>query len=63
MPTYLFECLACRMVVSQIRSVSQRDDSIKCPKCEMIMFRRLDFAGTKFNGDGFYSTDKRRDQK
>jgi len=58
MPTYLFECLGCRLVVSQVRSVATRDDRMACPKCDLTMARRLDFGGVEFKGKGFYSTDK-----
>lgn len=60
MPTYLFECIPCRIVLSQVRSVAHRDDVIRCSKCESVMYRRLDFGGTQFKGSGFYSTDKDR---
>lgn len=59
MPTYVFECIPCKMVISQVRSVAQRDDVMRCTKCEAAMFRRLDFQGSHFKGEGFYSTDKR----
>ena len=61
MPTYDYECRACKHSFSQFQSM--KDDPIKvCPKCKKKKVERLIGAGAGilFKGSGFYVTDYRK---
>lgn len=60
MPTYEYECDACRHRFEQYQSI--KDNALKkCPKCAKNKLRRLlgGGAGILFKGTGFYQTDYR----
>ena len=60
MPTYDYECDACRYTFEVFQSIT---DSVKrkCPECGKPKLRRLigGGAGFLFKGSGFYATDYR----
>ena len=61
MPTYDYECKACKHTFSQFQSM--KDEAIKiCPKCKKKKVERLIGAGAGilFKGSGFYVTDYRK---
>lgn len=59
MPTYEYECLACRHVFEYFQSM--KDEPIKtCPACKGEVKRLIGAgAGFIFKGSGFYQTDYR----
>jgi putative FmdB family regulatory protein len=62
MPTYDYECDACKHCFEEFQSMS--DDVLKkCPKCKKKKLRRLIGTGAAiiFKGSGFYQTDYRSD--
>jgi putative FmdB family regulatory protein len=62
MPTYDYECDACRHKFEEFQSFSA--EVLKtCPKCKKKKLRRLFGAGAAvvFKGSGFYTTDYRSD--
>ena len=60
MPTYEYECDACRHRFEQFQSITA-DALRKCPKCGKQRLRRLIGIGGAviFKGGGFYETDYR----
>ncbi len=61
MPTYDYECNACKHRFEKFQSMSA-NPSRKCPKCGRMKLRRLigGGAGIIFRGSGFYETDYKR---
>ncbi len=60
MPTYDYECDACKHKFEEFQNMS--DELLtKCPKCKKKKLRRLFGAGAAivFKGSGFYQTDYR----
>ena len=62
MPTYDYECDACRHKFEHFQSITDAK-LVKCPKCKKKKLRRLIGAGAAivFKGTGFYQTDYRSD--
>ena len=62
MPTYDYECDACKHCFEEFQSMS--DEVLKkCPQCKKKKLRRLIGTGAAiiFKGAGFYQTDYRSD--
>src|SRR5439155_19825741 len=62
MPTYDYECDACKHCFEEFQSMS--DEVLKkCPQCKKKKLRRLIGTGAAiiFKGSGFYQTDYRSD--
>jgi putative FmdB family regulatory protein len=62
MPTYEYECKACKHRFEELQSFS--DSALKkCPACKKNKLQRLLGAGAAiiFKGSGFYQTDYRSD--
>lgn len=63
MPTYDYECEACKHHFEQWQSF--HDEALKkCPKCKKAKLRRLFGSGAAilFKGSGFYETDYNRSE-
>src|SRR5438876_11089891 len=62
MPTYEYECQACKHHFEELQSFSEKPLS-KCPVCKKKKLQRLIGAGAAiiFKGAGFYQTDYRSD--
>jgi putative FmdB family regulatory protein len=62
MPTYVYECAACKREVEFFQSMSEAPKR-KCPSCgKSKLVRRIGAgAGILFKGSGFYQTDYRSD--
>ncbi len=62
MPTYDYECDACKHAFEEFQSMSEAPLK-KCPKCGKNKLRRLIGTGAAilFKGSGFYQTDYRSD--
>lgn len=62
MPTYEYECDACKHHFEEFQSI-KADALKKCPKCKKNKLQRLIGTGAAllFKGDGFYITDYRSD--
>ena len=60
MPTYDFYCDKCSQTVTVTASMSDLRTP-ECLKCLTLMKRNYNFQSIKFNGSGFYATDKRED--
>lgn len=60
MPTYEYECEACKNYFEEMQSFSD-PPLTKCPKCGKKKLRRLFGTGAAvlFKGSGFYETDYR----
>jgi putative FmdB family regulatory protein len=60
MPTYEYECNACKYRFEELQSFSE-EPLKKCPKCKKKKLQRLIGAGAAiiFKGAGFYQTDYR----
>ena len=60
MPTYEYECTACKRNFEIFQSITERPKK-KCPYCGKLKARRLIGAGAAvlFKGSGFYQTDYR----
>ncbi len=61
MPTYDYECSACKHRFDELQSFSE-PPLTKCPKCKKKKLTRLFGGGGAiiFKGGGFYETDYRR---
>ena len=62
MPTYEYECKACKHHFEELQSFSE-EPLKKCPACKKKKLQRLIGAGAAiiFKGSGFYQTDYRSD--
>jgi putative FmdB family regulatory protein len=62
MPTYVYECGACKKTTEFFQSMTDAPKR-KCPKCgKSKLVRRIGTgAGILFKGSGFYQTDYRSD--
>jgi putative FmdB family regulatory protein len=62
MPTYDYECKACKNTWDEFQSMSAKPTK-KCPKCGKAKATRKIGAGAGiiFKGSGFYQTDYRSD--
>ena len=62
MPTYEYECDACKHRFEELQSFSEAKLT-KCPKCKKKKLHRLIGTGAAilFKGSGFYETDYRSD--
>lgn len=60
MPNYDFFCKVCHDTITINTSMSQLKTP-RCLKCSMDMTRNYNFQSIRFNGSGFYATDKRED--
>lgn len=60
MPTYEYQCEACRHTFEKFQSIKARPVR-KCPACGKMKVRRLLGTGAAliFKGSGFYATDYR----
>lgn len=56
MPTYDYEC-ACGQILEIQHSITDEPD-IECNNCDGMMQRKISVPEIRFNGKGFYSTDK-----
>jgi putative FmdB family regulatory protein len=57
MPTYSYEC-ECGQVWDVVHSIHD-DPELECDNCAGSMTRKISpISSIKFNGKGFYSTDK-----
>lgn len=59
MPLYEYVC-SDGHVFQQIRSITDDTEPSKCEVCKNPVRQVLGNVGIKFNGSGFYSTDKRK---
>ena len=60
MATYTYTCKECGIINIVSRSVKDTEEIPSCSKCNKPMKRSYEWSGTTFNGDGFYTTDKRK---
>ena len=58
MPLYQYQCTKCPDIVEVPQSIENRDQFPTCVKCTSPMRRVLIAPQIKFQGPGFYSTDK-----
>lgn len=60
MPTYDYECSACKHKWEEFQSI-KAEPTKKCPECKKAKAKRLigTGAGIIFRGSGFYQTDYR----
>jgi putative FmdB family regulatory protein len=60
MPAYEYDCMACAMRYTKVRSMSEDDPGYKCDTCNKDLVRVYSDIGVTFNGSGFYKTDNRK---
>ena len=58
MPIYQYQCQTCQSIRELSRQVEDRDKPVECDPCQTEMVRQFAAPEIKFNGTGFYSTDK-----
>lgn len=59
MPTYTYTCIPCDLSVDKLRSISEEEPIYMCDSCGGKLIRSYQGSPTiRFNGSGFYSTDK-----
>jgi putative FmdB family regulatory protein len=61
MPTYEYECDACKHTFEEFQSMSAKPIR-KCPKCGKLKVKRIigGGSGVIFKGSGFYETDYKK---
>jgi putative FmdB family regulatory protein len=60
MPTYEYECLACKHKFEILQSITSKPKT-KCPKCGKKLKKLISRpAGFIFKGAGFYATDYKK---
>jgi putative FmdB family regulatory protein len=58
MALYSYKCSSCDIVKDYIRGISEPEPKYFCDSCNSEMSRVFQAPGVKFNGSGFYTTDK-----
>ncbi len=58
MPTYTYDC-DCGQVIDVRHSIHE-EPVLECDNCGGLMRRVFTAPAVKFNGSGFYSTDKKK---
>jgi putative FmdB family regulatory protein len=59
MATYDYKCQVCEIVESVKRNIMESDPGYNCSECGLKLLRLFASSfSVKFNGSGFYSTDK-----
>jgi len=57
-PQYTYKCNKCQTVTNTSHRMTE-DPEIRCYVCDQLMSRIvISVGGIRFNGQGFYSTDK-----
>jgi len=63
MPTYEYECLACKHKFEILQSITAKPKT-KCPECGKKLRKLISgSAGFIFKGSGFYATDYKKTSK
>jgi len=63
MPTYEYECLACKHKFEILQSITAKPKT-KCPKCKKKLKKLISSTGGFiFKGTGFYATDYKKASK
>jgi predicted nucleic acid-binding Zn ribbon protein len=57
-PTYDYKCNTCEQTITIAAGIEEEVETPICVKCKEGMARDYNFRSFKFNGKGFYSTDK-----
>ena len=60
MASYEYDCMACAVRYTKIRSMSEDDPGYSCDTCNAALVRVYSNVGISFNGSGFYTTDNRK---
>lgn len=64
-PTYDYCCTKCNFVFEELRNISDRKKSLKCPKCgepaHIQLFGRGGNVNIVFNGTGFHCNDYKKE--
>jgi putative FmdB family regulatory protein len=58
MAIYAYKCTDCNVTVDITRGISEPESAYECSDCGSVLFRVFQAPEVKFNGSGFYSTDK-----
>lgn len=58
MPIYEYYCKKCGEESQEVRGISEEQKVTDC-KCGETLTRKYGFGTVTFNGNGFYSTDKK----
>lgn len=64
MPLYEYKCKKCVKTVTITRNITDNNnDTIVCELCDTPLQRKYGWGATTFNGKGFYTSDKRIENK
>lgn len=59
MPIYDYDCPICQSRYSETRGITEDQKKTDCDNCKVPLIRRFGISAVTFNGEGFYSTDKK----
>jgi len=59
LPFYDYKCNKCGDKITIKRGINETNSALECKTCKAEMSRVYSNVGVSFNGQGFYSTDKR----
>lgn len=59
MPVYEYKCPTCQEKHTQVHGMNEGPSKTKCDNCQSDLVRVFTFGAIAFNGDGFYSNDKK----
>jgi putative FmdB family regulatory protein len=62
MARYEYDCMPCGIRIVKERSINDSDPGYSCETCNQLLVRVYSNVGAVFNGNGFYSTDNRRNK-
>lgn len=58
MALYSYRCSTCSIIKDYVRGINDPEPQYSCEECGGEMSRVYQAPGVKFNGSGFYTTDK-----
>ncbi len=59
MPLYEYKCPLCQSKHTESHGMNEKPKLTQCENCKVDLIKVLGFGAVTFNGDGFYSTDKK----
>lgn len=60
MPSYDYRCALCATTVTHTYSITEKPSTVSCQGCGSAMNQVYSVPVVTFNGNGFYSTDKKK---
>lgn len=59
MPIYDYKCPLCQAQHSETHGMNESPKQTKCDNCKVDLIKVFGLAAVTFNGDGFYTNDKK----